>query len=65
VFGVQGDAVELYRPWTSEAFSDNGGSRWTAGELADRVQELFDVTGIEQEPRNGMTRLRFSMTSRA
>ncbi|HWH27466.1 MAG TPA: SDR family oxidoreductase, partial [Mycobacteriales bacterium] len=65
VFGVQGDAVELYRPWTSEAFIQKGGSRWTAAELADRVQQLFDETGMETEPRNGMTRLRFSMTQRS
>jgi NAD(P)-dependent dehydrogenase (short-subunit alcohol dehydrogenase family) len=64
VFGVQGDAVELYRPWTSEAVITNGGSRWTAEQVGGRVQELFDATGIEQEPRNGMTRLRFSMTQR-
>ncbi|MFP5218367.1 MAG: SDR family NAD(P)-dependent oxidoreductase [Actinomycetes bacterium] len=64
VFGVQGDAVELYRPWTSEAFIQKGGSRWTAAELAERVQELFDQTGMETEPMNGMTRLRFSMTQR-
>ncbi len=34
VFGVQGDAVELYRPFTSEAAIENGGTRWTAEQLA-------------------------------
>jgi NAD(P)-dependent dehydrogenase (short-subunit alcohol dehydrogenase family) len=64
VFGVQGDAVELYRPWTSEAVIQNGGQRWTADGVAQRVQELFAETGMEPEPKNGMTRLRFSMTNR-
>ena len=64
VFGVQGDAVELYRPFTSEAVIENGGSRWTAEGVGSRVQELFDATGIDQEPKNGMTRLRYSMTQR-
>ena len=65
VFGVQGDAVELYRPFTSEAAIENGGSRWTAAELASRVEELFAATGLPPAPENGMARLRYSMTQRA
>ncbi|HWG93275.1 MAG TPA: SDR family NAD(P)-dependent oxidoreductase [Mycobacteriales bacterium] len=64
VFGVQGDTVELYRPWESAAFVQKGGSRWEAAELVDRVQALFDETGMEPAPQNGMKRLRFSMTNR-
>ena len=64
VFGVQGDAVELYRPFTSEAAIENGGSRWTATDLATRVEELFATTGIGPAPENGMARLRYSMTQR-
>jgi NAD(P)-dependent dehydrogenase (short-subunit alcohol dehydrogenase family) len=64
VFGVQGDTVELYRPFTSEAFVQKGGERWTAAELAERVGELFETTGMPTEPENGMKRLRFSMTNR-
>jgi NAD(P)-dependent dehydrogenase (short-subunit alcohol dehydrogenase family) len=64
VFGVQGDAVELYRPFTSEAFIQKGGAKWTAEELVDRVGELFETTGIAPEAQNGMARLRFSMTQR-
>ena len=64
VFGVQGDTVELYRPWTSEAVIDNGGARWSADEVGRRAQELFDATGMEPAPQNGMARLRFSMTNR-
>jgi NAD(P)-dependent dehydrogenase (short-subunit alcohol dehydrogenase family) len=65
VFGVQGDTVELYRPFTSEAFIQNGGTRWSAEQVAGRVDELFEATGIEKEPKNGMSRLRFSMTQRS
>jgi len=65
VFGVQGDTVELYRPFTSEAFLQKGGARWTAEELAGRVDELFAETGIEPAAQNGMARLRFSMTQRS
>jgi NAD(P)-dependent dehydrogenase (short-subunit alcohol dehydrogenase family) len=64
VFGVQGDTVELYRPWTSEAVIENGGTRWTAAAVADRAQELFEATGMEPAPQNGMARLRYSMTNR-
>lgn len=64
VFGVQGDTVELYRPFTSEAFIQKGGAKWTAEELVERVGELFESTGIEPAAQNGMARLRFSMTQR-
>jgi NAD(P)-dependent dehydrogenase (short-subunit alcohol dehydrogenase family) len=64
VFGVQGDAVELYRPWTSEAVIENGGSRWTAESVGARVGELFEATGMPPAPQNGMARLRYSMTNR-
>jgi NAD(P)-dependent dehydrogenase (short-subunit alcohol dehydrogenase family) len=64
VFGVQGDTVELYRPFTSEAFLQKGGARWTAQELAERVGELFASTGMDPAAVDGMARLRFSMTQR-
>ncbi len=64
VFGVQGDTVELYRPWTSEAVIEKGGARWEPAELVDRVGELFEATGMEPAPENGMGRLRYSMTAR-
>ena len=65
VFGVQGDTVELYRPFTSEAAIENGGSRWTAEQVGSRVEELFAETGMEPAPQNGMARLRYSMTQRS
>lgn len=64
VFGVQGDTVELYRPFTSVAVVDNGNSRWDAEELASRVDELFESSGIGSGPENMMARLRYSMTDR-
>ena len=40
VFGVQGDAVELYRPWASAAVIEAGGRRFTPQELADAARML-------------------------
>jgi NAD(P)-dependent dehydrogenase (short-subunit alcohol dehydrogenase family) len=64
VFGVQGDTVEIYRPWTSAAVIENGKQRWDVDQLADRVMELFVDSGIASGPENAMARLRFSMTDR-
>jgi len=64
VFGVQGDAVELYQPWTSAAAIENGGARWSADGLAERVEELFTASGIPPQVENMMARLRYSMTER-
>jgi NAD(P)-dependent dehydrogenase (short-subunit alcohol dehydrogenase family) len=64
VFGVQGDAVELYRPWTSEAVIENGGSKWDPESFVDKVGALFDQTGINPAAENGMKRLRYTMTNR-
>ena len=64
VFGVQGDTVEIYRPWTSAAVIENGKRRWDVDQLADRVTELFEASGIASGPENAMARLRFSMTDR-
>jgi Enoyl-(Acyl carrier protein) reductase len=64
VFGVQGDAVELYQPWTSAAVIQNSGRRWTAEEIAARAAELFDASGIRPEIENRMAQLRFTLTPR-
>jgi NAD(P)-dependent dehydrogenase (short-subunit alcohol dehydrogenase family) len=64
VFGVQGDAVELYQPFTSVAVIQNHDTRWTPEGLAARVHELFDQSGISREVENMMAKLRFSMTER-
>jgi NAD(P)-dependent dehydrogenase (short-subunit alcohol dehydrogenase family) len=65
VFGVQGDAVELYRPFTSEAAIENGGAKWDPSDFTERVGELFDKTGINPAAENGMARLRYTMTARS
>lgn len=64
VFGVQGDAVELYRPYTSVAVIENSSRRWTPEGLAARVDELFEVGGIEPAAEVMMAKLRYSMTVR-
>lgn len=64
VFGVQGDAVEIYRPWTSAAAIENGGKRWQLGELASRVEDLFADAGMHHGAEKMMARLRYSMTKR-
>ncbi|HEX3823773.1 MAG TPA: SDR family NAD(P)-dependent oxidoreductase [Mycobacteriales bacterium] len=64
VFGVQGDAVEIYRPYTSVAYISNGGSRWDPEQFVERAPELFEESGIEPGAENMMAKLRFSMTNR-
>jgi hypothetical protein len=65
VFGVQGNAVELYQPWTSFGEIVNESGRWDPSALAERVDELFEGFPIAKEATNGMARLRYSMTQRA
>jgi NAD(P)-dependent dehydrogenase (short-subunit alcohol dehydrogenase family) len=65
VFGVQGDAVELYRPWTSAAVIENGGGRWDPAKLAGSVDSLFAEADIVPGAENMMARLRYTMTDRA
>jgi hypothetical protein len=64
VFGVQGDVVEVYQPWTSVAEIDNGGRRWDPEALATRVDELLAAGSIEPQITNPMKRLRHTMTPR-
>ena len=65
VFGVQGNVVELYQPFTSYSEIVNPAGRWEPAELAARVDELFDGFPIPTGGTNGMSRLRYSMTSRS
>ena len=62
---MQGDAVELYQPFTSVAVIQNHDTRWTPEGIAARVHELFDESGINPEVENMMAKLRFTMTERA
>ena len=64
VFGVQGDTVELYRPFTSAAAIENDQLRWTAEGLAERVGQLFAESGIAPQAENMMTKLRYTLTPR-
>ena len=65
VFGIQGDAVELYQPFTSVAVIQNHDTRWTPEGIAARAHELFDESGISAEVENMMGKLRFTMTERS
>ena len=65
VFGVQGDAVELYQPLTSvgrdrEPRAAGGSRRRSAG----RIGVLFAEADMEPGATNGMARLRYTMTDR-
>ena len=64
VFGVQGDTVELYQPFTSVAVIENDGKRWEPSQFADRVGELFDAGGIVPQAEFMMTKLRYTMSDR-
>jgi NAD(P)-dependent dehydrogenase (short-subunit alcohol dehydrogenase family) len=64
VFGVQGDAVEIYQPFTSVAFISNGGQRWEPGQFVSLAGQLFEESGISPGSENMMAKLRFTMTSR-
>lgn len=64
VFGVQGDAVELYRPYTSAAVIENGGKRWEPSQFADLVGGMFEESGIVPQAEFMMSKLRYTMTER-
>jgi hypothetical protein len=61
VFGVQGDSVELYQPYTSVAEITAGGHRWDPADLAGRVDELFAAAGTQAGPENMMARMRYAI----
>jgi NAD(P)-dependent dehydrogenase (short-subunit alcohol dehydrogenase family) len=61
VFGVQGDSVEIFQPFTSVAEVTNGGRRWDPSDLAGRIDELFSASGIQAGPENMMERMRYKI----
>lgn len=61
VFGVQGDVVELYQPWTVAGEVTNARKRWTPDELTGAVDELFRSTGVEKAVGDPMQRLGYPM----
>jgi len=59
VFGVQGDSIEIFQPFTSVAEVTNGGKRWDPEDIGGRIGELFgDATGIQAGAENMMARMR-------
>lgn len=58
VFGVQGDSVEIYQPFTSVAEIRGDGKRWDPSVLAGRVDELFTASGITPGAENMMAKMR-------
>jgi NAD(P)-dependent dehydrogenase (short-subunit alcohol dehydrogenase family) len=64
VFGVQGDAVEIYQPWTSASAVENDGARWDPEVLSTKLDGLLATAGIDPAIDNPMKRLRYSMTQR-
>ena len=66
VFGVQGDAVELYQPFTSVAVIQNHDTRWSLPRASRRGRTSCSrASGIDPEVENMMAKLRFSMTERS
>ncbi|MDQ4037808.1 MAG: SDR family NAD(P)-dependent oxidoreductase [Actinomycetota bacterium] len=64
VFGVQGDTVELYQPFTSVAVIENDGQRWEPEQFTDRIGSLFEESGIVPQAEFMMSKLRYSMSQR-
>jgi NAD(P)-dependent dehydrogenase (short-subunit alcohol dehydrogenase family) len=64
IFGVQGDAVEIYRPHTSVAVITNNGKRWDPNDFVEASGSLFEESGLVPGSENMMAKLRFSMTDR-
>ena len=61
VFGVQGDSVEIFQPWTSVAEVKGDGKRWDPSVLAGRIDELFGAAGVQSGPENMMARMRYQI----
>jgi NAD(P)-dependent dehydrogenase (short-subunit alcohol dehydrogenase family) len=62
VFGIQGDAVEVYRPWTSAAAVENEGRRWAAADLAGSIDGLLAAADIVEGSEDPQARLRYPIT---
>ena len=63
VFGVQGDSIELYQPFTSVAEVRGDGHRWDAENIPGRMDELFAEAGMDPAPENMMARSRHKIIS--
>ena len=58
VFGVQGDSIEIFQPFTSVAEVTNHGRRWDPEDIPGRIDELFTASGIQAGAENMMARMR-------
>lgn len=63
VFGVQGDSIEIYQPFTSVAEIRGDGHRWDPEAIPGRMGELFEAAGIDPAPENMMARSRHKIIS--
>jgi len=61
VFGVQGDSIELFQPFTSVAEVRSGGGRWDPEDIPGRIDELFTATATQAGPENMMARMRYQI----
>lgn len=61
VFGVQGDSIEIFAPFTSVAEVTNNGKRWDPEDIPGRIDELFGGTGIDAGTENMMARMRYQI----
>ncbi len=61
VFGVQGDSIEVFQPFTSVAEVTNGGARWDPADIGGRIDELWTASGIQPGPENMMARMRYQI----
>jgi NAD(P)-dependent dehydrogenase (short-subunit alcohol dehydrogenase family) len=61
VFGVQGDSIEIFQPFTSVAEVKNGGKRWDPEDIPGRIDELFTASGIQAGAENMMAKMRYQI----
>ncbi len=61
VFGVQGDSIEIFQPFTSVAEVKNDGRRWDPEDIPGRIDELFAKSGIRAGAENMMARMRYQI----
>ncbi len=61
VFGVQGDSIEIFQPFTSVAEVKNDGRRWDPEDIPGRIDELFTASGVQAGAENMMARMRYQI----
>jgi hypothetical protein len=61
VFGVQGDSIEIFQPFTSVAEVTNAGKRWDPEDIGGRIDELWTASGIQPGAENMMARMRYKI----